>query len=377
MPALRGRFPVVCLCASLALAACGRAAPAATAAGPDDGVPSFEVDPGWPKLPRNWVLASAIGLMVDHLGHVWVSHRAELVTDSMLALADSQPAIQAPLVMELDPEGRVVQTWGDHAHVADWPPVLHSLFEDQDGFIWTTARDQQQIFKLTRDGRRVLTIGRLDETAGSADTARLGRPADMQVEPRTGELFVVDGYTNRRVVVFDGKTGAYKRHWGAYGEPPNDALVRDTTAPMRARQYDLVHNLVLSKDGLVYVADQNNSRVQVFDESGRFVAEKVVRPGDGAATALALSHEPDQRFLYVGDGSQDKIWILRRRDLEVVGEFGSRGKAPGQFGRPHNMDVDAQGNLYVTEAAPGMRVQKFTFRGYAPLPPKPTSAAAR
>ncbi|MSR35505.1 MAG: hypothetical protein EXR95_02510 [Gemmatimonadetes bacterium] len=336
-------------------------------------MPVFEVDPTWPHLPPTWVLASGIGLMVDHLGHIWVSHRAELVTDSMLALAQEQPAIQAPLVMELDADGNVVQSWGEHASVSEWPPVLHSLFEDDEGFVWTTARDQQQIFKLTRAGERVLTIGKLNETGGSADTTSLGRPADIQVDPGTNELFVVDGYTNRRVIVFDAKTGAYKRHWGAYGEPPNDSLVRDTLAPIRSRQYDLVHNLAISKDGRLYVADQNNSRVQVFDLSGKFITEKIVRPGDGAATALALSHEPEQRFLYVGDGTDDKIWILRRSDLEVVGEFGSRGKQPGQFGRPHNMDVDALGNLYITEAAPGMRVQKFTFRGYAPLAQKPPS----
>jgi DNA-binding beta-propeller fold protein YncE len=349
------------------LASCAREQQAAEAPTAANGVPVFEVDPAWPKLPPSWRLASAIGLMVDRQGHIWVSHRAELLTDSMLALAAEQPGVPAPLVMELDPDGNVVQSWGDPAHVADYPPVLHSLFEDQNGFIWSNARDQQQIIKFTRDGKRVLTIGKLNETRGSADTSTLGRPADLEVDPETNELFVVDGYTNRRMIVFDAETGAYKRHWGAYGEPPDDAYRKDSTATTPSRQFDLVHNLVLSKDGLVYAADQNNSRVQVFDRSGKFITEKIVRPGDGAATALAISHEPGQPFLYVGDGSQDKVWILRRSDLEVIGEFGSRGSAPGQFGRPHNMDVDAQGNLFVTEAAPGMRVQKFVHRGYAPL----------
>ena len=351
--------------ALLALATgCAREPQAAEAPSSANGIPVFEVDASWPKLPPSWRMASAIGLMVDRQGHVWVSHRAELLTDSMLALAAEQPGVAAPLVMELDASGSVVQSWGDPAHVAGYPPVLHSLFEDHNGFIWSNARDQQQIIKFNRSGERVLTIGRLNETRGSADTETLGRPADLQVDPETNELFVVDGYTNRRVIVFDAETGAYKRHWGAYGEPPDDAYQRDTTSSEPSRQFDLVHNLVLSSDGLLYVADQNNSRIQVFERSGKFVAEKIIRPGDGAATAIALSHEPGQPFVYVGDGSEDKVWILRRSDLEVLGSFGSRGSAPGQFGRPHNMDVDAEGNLYVTEAAPGMRVQKFVHRGY-------------
>ena len=358
---------------ALVLASCGDQPETAVVATAENGVPTFAVDPDWPRLPPNWVTASAIGLTVDHVGHIWVSHRAELATDSMFALAKEQPGIRAPLVMELDAAGSVVQSWGAPENAADWPPVLHSLFEDHNGFIWTTARDQQQVFKLTREGERVLTIGKLNETRGSADTLRLGRPADIHVEPGANELFVVDGYINRRVIVFDAETGAYKRHWGAYGEAPDDAYRKDTLSTVPSRQFDLVHNLVISKDGLVYVADQNNSRVQVFDLSGRYITERIVRPGDGAATAIALSHEPDQRFVYVGDGSEDKIWILRRSDLEVVGQFGSRGAAAGQFGRPHNIDVDAQGNLYVTEAAPGMRVQKFTFRGYALLSAQPSN----
>ncbi len=367
MTRLRHRTATLATALLLALVACGGEQEAAAAPSASTGVPAFEVDPGWPRLPPNYRLASAIGLMVDRQGHVWVSHRAELLTDSMLALAKEQPGIPAPLVMELDADGNVVQAWGDHGHVQDYPPVLHSLFEDHNGFIWTTAREQHQLIKFTRDGKPVLTIGKLNQSGGSDDVTTLGRPADLQVDPETNELFVVDGYTNRRVIVFDAETGAYKRHWGAYGEPPDDAYQPDTLATTPSRQFNLVHSLVLSNDGLVYVADQNNSRVQVFDLSGKFVTEKIVRAGDGAATALALSHEPDQHFLYVGDGTEDKIWILRRSDLEVLGQFGSRGSAPGQFGRPHNMDVDTQGNLYVTEAAPGMRVQKFKFMGYAPL----------
>jgi DNA-binding beta-propeller fold protein YncE len=298
-------------------------------------------------------------MMVDPDGFVWFSHRAELTTDSMLALAKEQPAVRAPLVMRVDQEGKIVQSWGPLEEAADWPAVLHGLFMDHTGHVWSTARDRHQIIKFTQDGERVLTIGKLDETGGSDDPERLGRPADIEVDSATNELFVVDGYTNRRVIVFDAETGAYKRHWGAYGEPPDDAYQRDSLSTAPSRQFDLVHGIAISRDGLVYVADQTNSRIQVFQKSGEFVSERVIRPGDGAATAVALSPDPEQRFLYVADGTEHRIWILRRVGLEVVGQFGGPGTAPGQFGRPHSLDVDAEGNLYVAEAAPGMRVQKF------------------
>jgi sugar lactone lactonase YvrE len=332
-------------------------------------MPTFEVDTAWPQLPGSWVMASGLGLYADAQDHVWVSHRAELVTDEALAAVAEPPGIPAPLVMELDPQGTVVQSWGPHDQAAEWPTVLHGLFVDHNGFVWSNARDQHQIMKFTRDGERVLTLGIMGETRGSNDTETLGRPSDVYVAPETNELFVVDGYTNRRVIVFDAETGAYLRHWGAYGEPPDDEAARAEGDVSPSRHFATAHGITGSSDGLIYVADRSNSRVQVFRRSGEYVTERILRPGSGGAFSVRLS--PDERFLYAADGTEHKIWILRRDGLEVLGSFGSEGAGPGQFQRPHNLAVDSEGNLYVGEADPGWRVQKFTFSGMAPVAGQP------
>ncbi len=338
-----------------------------------DGVPSFQVDPDWPlPLPDNWIMSSGIGLYVDADDHVWVSHRPEILPEELLGAAQDPPTdeccIPAPVVMRFNPAGEVVHAWGHHDVADQWPGVLHGFFVDDEGHLWISARDQHQIMKFDTDGEVLLTIGHYNETGGSDDPERLGRPSDMVIPPGTNELFVVDGYTNRRVIVFDAGTGEYLRHWGAYGEPPDDDYEfgpRGADDPP-ARQFATVHGITASHDGLIYVADRSNSRIQVFEQDGTFVQERVIRPGTGAAFDVAVSHDPGQEFLYVADGEDHRIWILRRSDLEVLGQFGSEGAEPGQFGRPHNLEVDSQGNLYVAEAAPGARAQRFNFQGVVP-----------
>jgi streptogramin lyase len=310
-----------------------------------DGVPGFEPDPSWPTLPADWTWGQVLGVSVDARDHVWLTGRGE--------------------VMEFDPSGALLRQWSARGEDDQWT-VIHGLFVDHHGFVWTNAREQHQILKFTGDGALVFTIGRLDETGGSNDRALLGRPSDMWVAPDTNEVFVVDGYTNRRVVVFDSATGEYRRHWGAYGRPPDDeARARPSEeAPTPAPQFHTVHGITGSRDGRLYVADRTNSRIQVFERDGTFVAERVIRPGSGAAFSVALSHDPGQAHIYVADGTEHRIWILRRSDLAVVGEFAREGRGPGELGRPHNLATDSRGHLYVTEADPGMRVQKFTFLGY-------------
>ncbi|MGE3189869.1 MAG: hypothetical protein AB7N90_09325, partial [Vicinamibacterales bacterium] len=213
------------------------------------------------------------------------------------------------------------------------------------------------------DGKLVMTIGEYDKNAGSNDEKLLGGPAGIWVDPNTNEVFVADGYRNRRVIVFNGETGAYIRHWGAYGERPDDDYEFDRSpdaAP--ARQFSTVHGITGSKDGLIYVADRRNNRVQVFKQDGTFVAEKIVAPktlASGSAFVPVLSKDPGEQWLYLADGTNHKIWIMRRSDLEIVGEFGHGGRQLGQMLRPHGMSIDSHGNLYVGEASTGRRVQRF------------------
>jgi DNA-binding beta-propeller fold protein YncE len=223
--------------------------------------------------------------------------------------------------------------------------------------------------KFTRDGKLVLTIGQYDKNGGSSDTTLLGGPAGIYVDPKTNEVFIADGYRNRRVVVFDGATGAYKRHWGAYGNVPDDTEKFDPktmTTGALPKQFSTVHGLTGSNDGKIYVADRRGNRIQVFEQSGKYLSETIIAPAtlsSGSAFVIVLSRDAQQQWLYLADGTNHKVWVLRRSDMQVVGEFGRGGRQLGQFLRPHGMSIDSGGNLYVGEASTGRRVQRFNLVG--------------
>ncbi len=341
------------------------------------GPPVFQVDPSWPReMPNAWILGAVTAVFVDAKDHVWVTHLPETLTPEETALVQEPPigtcCTPAPVVIEFDPEGNVVQGWGDPStqDVSEFPRNAHGLFVDHNDYVWVGTYRHHRVMKFTRDGQLVMTIGRYDEHGGSNDPTLLGGPAGIWVDPDTNEAYLADGYRNRRVVVYDGDTGEYLRHWGAYGESPDDDYDfgnRDPSGPP-SRQFSTVHGLVGSHDGLIYVADRRGNRIQVFEHGGHFVAERIVAPltrASGSAFVIALSPDADQRWLYLADGTNHKVWILQRRGLEIVGAFGRGGRQVGQFLRPHGMGIDSQGNLYVGEASTGRRVQKFTVR----LPP--------
>jgi len=315
---------------------------------PIEGIALLEADPNWPlQMPEDWSWGQVLGVSVDAQDHIWVTHSSQVV--------------------EFDPEGNLLRTWGGTQAGDEWPRMLHGLFVDHNDYVWSGAREQHTIFKFTKDGEVVLTIGQLDQMGNSSEPYLLGRPAEFYVDPDTNELYVADGYTNRRIIVYDAETGEYLRQWGAYGNKPDDDYQYPEEEAQAPQQFRLLHGITSSKDDLVYVADRTNSRVQVFNQDGTFVAEKRVSDGPSAAFSLAFSADVNQHFLYVADGTTHRILILRRETLEVLGEVGSEGSGVGQLGRPHNIATDSKGNLYVAEANPGMRVQKFSFMGIGPL----------
>ena len=211
------------------------------------------------------------------------------------------------------------------------------------------------------------------------DTQNLWRPSDVFVHPPTNELFVSDGYGNKRIIVFDAATGAYKRMWGAFGNEPLDgtaagahraALDPNDRGP---QQFSTVHGVKVSKDGRVYVADRGGKRVQVFTTEGRYLAQAWIdrwclAAGQGCgngetAASVAFSADPEQRFLYVASRSPARIWVLDRQSLELLDSFGRPGIAPGEFNVLHHMTTDSKGNLYTAEVQDGRRLQKFVFKG--------------
>jgi DNA-binding beta-propeller fold protein YncE len=354
---------------------------AALLAGPADrsviaqstATPRFQVDPSWPQeLPNNWIFGSITGVYVDSRQHVWVTHLPETLTEEELGLVQKPPFGEccqaAPSVVEFDPQGKIVGSFPDGTPetAAQWPRNPHGIFVDHNNFVWVGTHMHHRVMKFTREGKLVLTIGTLDKNAGSNDTATLGGPAGIWVDPKTNEAFIADGYRNRRVIVFDAATGAYKRHWGAYGKPPDDTQKNANDPKTPNAQFSTVHGITGTRDGRIYVADRRGNRIQVFDQSGKFITEKIIAPetrASGSSFVPVASPDANQQWLYLADGTNHKVWILRRSDLEVVGSFGHGGRQVGQMLRPHGFSVDGKGNLYVGEASTGRRVQKFTLLG--------------
>jgi hypothetical protein len=366
------RWPATAVVAALAAfpTACEPEGEAAASAAQE--APEYRVDPFWPEqLPNNWILGQASGIAVDGRDHVWVLHRPRSVNAVQAGAAQDPPiamcCVPAPPVIELDPEGNVVQAWGGPGDGYEWPDEEHGIHVDHQGNVWIGGGlGGHVVLKFTGDGEFLFQLGEKERSGGSNDRSLLGGPAAMEVDPETNELYIADGYGNRRVIVFDAETGEYRRHWGAYGEEPSDEPLgpRDAAAPPRQFRGP-VHGIALSRDGLLYVTDRQSNRVQVFRKDGEYVDEFFVRPETlsmGSTWDLALSPDPDQRWIFVPDGTNNAVWIVDRHALEVVGRFGHGGRMAGQFDWVHNIAVDSRGNLFTSEVNDGQRVQKFRPR---------------
>jgi len=332
-------------------------------------VPQFQVDPWWPKpLPNQWLMGQASGVAVDRQDHIWVIQRPRTLTEDERGATLSPPrslcCAPAPPVLEFDADGNLLQAWGGQGQGYDWPLNEHGIYVDAQDNVWIGGNDQKdhQVLKFTRDGKFLLQIGKADTTGGDNDTAHLGRPANVAVDPTAHELFVADGYKNHRVIVFDTRTGAYKRHWGANGRPPGDPSVKPFGNP--------VHCVRLARDGLLYVCDRSHNRIQVFKKDGAFVKEFVVAPatrGSGSVWDVDVSHDAPQTWLYNADGENNHVWTLLRESGKVLAKFGRNGRQAGQFHWVHNLAVDSRGNIYTTEVDTGKRAQKFVFKGTFPV----------
>jgi DNA-binding beta-propeller fold protein YncE len=335
------------------------------------GVPQFLVDAFWPKpLPNNWLLGQVAGIRVDRFDHIWVVQRPGSLDKRDLAAQQNPPQAKccaaAPPVLVFDQSGNVIRHWGGPGPGYDWPKSEHSVYIDDNDFIWIAGNDKAdgQILKFTMDGKFVLQIGKPIDKADSNSTERLGSPADIAVDVAAKEVYVADGYSNRRVVVFDSETGAYKRHWGAYGNRPSDDKTPpyDPAKPVSQQFGNPVHCVRISKDGLVYVCDRINDRYQIFRKDGTFVAEHFFERNtrlNGSVYEIAFSTDKEQKFIYMADGSNGEVRIVERATNEILGRFGRVGRQAGEFVAVHNITVDLEGNIYTAEVATGQRIQRF------------------
>ena len=380
--------------------------------------PTVEVDPLWPKpFPQKkaWILGSVTGVTVDAQDHIWVVHRG---VDS-LQTNEKGPALEpwassccfaAPQILEFDAAGTLLASWDPKTGSGyDWPHDPAGIAVDDKGNVWVgsglptsslpAARGRgpapaagapppaagdaaaagrgrggapaaaappadAQILKFDKTGKFVLQIGKAGKSEGSDSTSGFNRPGGLAVDSAANELYVADGFGNHRIAVFDATTGAFKRTWGAYGEKPTDTDpgAYDPNAAA-SKQFHTLSCVKIAKDGMVYVCDRQNDRIQVFQKDGKFVKEAFVSKtttGDGSVWDIAFS--PDQRVLFVADGHDKKIWMLDRASLETIGSFGDGGRYPGRFYGVGSVAVDSKGNVYTGETYDGKRVQKFVKR---------------
>jgi DNA-binding beta-propeller fold protein YncE len=344
--------------------------------------PRFEVDPMWPKpLPNGWYIGQTIGVWADNQDHIWIIHRSDSL-DEVEAAADQNPPTgacchKAPPIIEFDQAGNVVHAFGGPGQGYDWPDSNHGIYADTKGYVWIGGNGATDglVLKFTRDGKFVKQFGKKGVKADSNATDHFFQVAKVFVDEKANEVYVADGYGNKRVVVMDADTGQFKRYWGAYGNKPDDTNLGryNPTAPLVQQFRNPVHCADLSVDGLVYVCDRVNDRMQVFSKDGKFIKEQQYQKdslGDGSVWDIAFSKDPQQKYLFMSDGRNQKIRIIDRQLLQEVYNFGEGGHYPGQWYSLHSIAIDSKGNLFTTETYQGRRVQKFVAKGIGSVPRK-------
>ena len=334
--------------------------------------PRFRVEPFWPlELPNNLIMGQVGGLTVDSHNHIWVLQRPASDTPEEIGASlnppRSQCCVPAKPVLEFDGAGKLLQSWGGDGKGFDWPKTEHAIHVEPNGNVWISGAGatDRQVLKFTNDGRFLLQIGHpSSDPFDSARTDILGRPAGIDVDEKAHEVYIADGYGNKRVIVYDSETGAFKRMWGAYGNKPDDTNpgVYSPSTSHDQQFRNPVHCVHIANDGSVYVCDRVNDRIQVFTTQGKFVREFFIRPetlGIGSTWDLAFSRDSEQKLLFVADGENNVIWTLVRSDGKVLGQTGHAGRNAGQFHFLHQIGSDSAGNLYTGEVDTGKRVQKF------------------
>lgn len=339
--------------------------------------PRFEVDPVWPKpMPNHWILGSVIGVGVDSRDHVFIIHRGDSTLNQRTeAGLNAKPPIaeccaSAPPILEFDPAGNLVKGWGGPGEGYVWPGSNHGVAVDDKDNIWIGGNGptDSHILKFSHEGKFLQQIGTPGQGSASNDSTHFGRVAKITFDAKAGEAYVADGYGNKRVAVLDMNSGKLKRFWGAYGNKPDDARMPpyDPSAPLAQQFRNPVHCAEPTNDGMVYVCDRPNDRIQVFQKNGKFVKEVRIVPatrGDGSVWDIAFSKDAAQKYMYLADGKNERVYVMDRLSLEILTSFGDGGRQPGQFFAVHSIATDSKGNIYTTETYEGKRLQKFRYMG--------------
>lgn len=328
--------------------------------------PKFQVDPFWLKpLPDRWVTGDVSGTCVDAQDHLFITNRGNLYPK------EKNTATPAPPVIEFDADGQMVNSWGDWAVL---PKTLHGCFMDYEGSVWVGGNEDAIVQKYSHDGSKLLlqigTKGVFDTSDGTITGAPMNSshtllncPADIAVDPANGDVYIADGYGNRRVAVFD-RSGHFLRQWGQQGTKAQiDAGVGGVFLKV-------VHCVIIGNDGLVYVGDRSGDRVQVFDKMGNFKRNILVESktatltGAGSVSWIGFSTDPGQKFMYVANSGDEEMRVLERETGKALYTFGRPGLQTGEFNGLHTIAVNSKGDIITGEAnvypaGGGRRVQVF------------------
>jgi DNA-binding beta-propeller fold protein YncE len=355
------------------------------------GIPHYKNDASWPKpFPNHWVIGQIGGLFVDSSDHIWVLQRPlPYGLDDTGVKQTLGPAMRMPSVLEFDTAGDILKSWGGQGYVPDWPKSEHALWLDAAGNVWIggNAPGDRQVLKFTPDGKQLLEIGHPTKAPrNNQDTSMLGQPAGIAVDDAAHEVYIADGYLNNRIVVYDSDTGKFKRGWGTYGiplgkivnapePPPTPSYVPEGPAyvpgePPEKQFRTPVHCVRISEDGIVYVCDRRNDRIQLFTKQGKFLREFLLHRetrGYGSVWILNFSRDPQQKYLLVGDGVNQRIWVIDRRTGVEKSSFGE-----GYLHTVHQAGLDSHGNYYsgdvgfpeagATVQGNGKTIQKFVLQ---------------
>ena len=334
----------------------------ATPASQTGAVSRFEIDPWWPKpLPEGWITGRLGAVCIDSHDHVIVTNRRDITKE------EEETSRQAPAILIFDAAGNLVDSWS-----GDWEPlpgVIHGCYADRENNIWITGNGDGIIQKYTHGGKLLMQIGKrgvFDTSDGTIKGKSLNssqtqffNPAGLVVDPANGDIYVADGYGNRRVAVFD-RNGKFLRQWG------RQATREETQNGVPGVFSQVVHCIAMSNAGLVYVCDRQGDRVQVFDKMGNFQRNIWIRTGTatlpdprGTAWWIDFSRDPEQRYIYLMNGRNEQVHVLDHASGKILATFGRPGHQLGNFTHGHTLAVDSRGDLYVAETDWGRRIQKF------------------
>jgi DNA-binding beta-propeller fold protein YncE len=323
--------------------------------------PKFAIDATWPKdLPGDWITGRLGGVCTGEQDHIYVVNRRD-ITDE-----EKETSTSAPSIIKFDTGGNVVGSWGDQTTV---PGSIHGCFVDADKNIYVAGNGDAIVQKYAPDGKLLLQIGtrgKFDSVDGTRRGAgnnsakdQLHMPSGIVADPSNGDIYISDGYGNRRVVVFD-KTGKFLRQWG------RQATEQETQSNVPGVFAQVVHCIAMSNAGLIYVCDRQGNRVQVFQKDGTFVRNILIpnKSGKlpdkrGTAWWVAFSPDREQKFLYMMNGGTEEVHILDHASGKILSSFGRPGHQIGNFTHGHTIAVDSKGSIYVAETDWGRRIQKF------------------